>query len=197
MIGVQSLSTHGFSLLGTTRKKGCMEGFGNLSGTIRCGLRRGPVLVLSISKSTTSFRRKSRKRLLLAKNGDNYISERDLRPYYLKPRDDAPAVRRHATTSEPTQPEGASTPMPDAEDPGDKPVTDAPTHLGVSDDPSAVTDVQSQTDAPNSTAGENLQTDPAANDVPVPTISVPTISYGNQGKQQVRFVVPYSFTHSH
>ena len=25
MIGVQSLSTHGFSLLGTTQKKGCME----------------------------------------------------------------------------------------------------------------------------------------------------------------------------
>ena len=196
MIGVQSLSIHGFSLLGTTRKKGCMEGFGNLSATIRCGLRRGLVLILSISKSTTSFCRKSRKRLLLVKNGDNYIRDRDLRPYYLKARDDVPAVGQYPTTSVPTQPEGASTPMPDAEDSADKPVAEAPTRLGVPGDPSTVTDMQSQTEVPISTAGKSLQTDPPADDVPVPTISVPTISYGNRGKQQVRFVVPCSFTHS-
>ena len=127
---------------------------------------------------TTSFHRKSPKRFYVGEHNDNVISDRDLRPYYLKPRDVAPAVVQYPTMSMPTQLEGASMPMPDAEDPTDEPVTEAPAHLGVPADPSAATDVQSQTDAPISKAGQNLETEPPANDIPVRTIS-----YGDRGKQ--------------
>jgi hypothetical protein len=132
------------------------------------------VLVLSISKLTTSFHRKSPKWFDVGEHDDNFISDHDLRPYYPKPQDDAPAVGQYSTTSMPMQLEGASTPLPDAEDPTDEPVTEVPAHLGAPADPSAVTDVQSQSDVPISTAGKSLQTDPPANDVPVCTIS-----YGN------------------
>ena len=81
---------------------------------------------------------------------------------------------QYPTTSMPMHLEGASMPMLDTEDPADKPVTEAPTHLRVPDDPSAVTDMQTQTDMSISTAGANLQMDLPAND-----IAVPTISYGN------------------
>jgi hypothetical protein len=84
-------------------------------------------------------------------------------------------------------------PLPDVEDPTDEPVTEAPAHLVVPADPSIstdgpITETQSQMDPLVSTAGENLQTDPPANDVPVPTIS-----YGDRGKAYVRFIVPCSF----